>query len=371
MKKVRIFWIACIILIAGALAARIYYIWPAIQPTLGNRLQHPISLSGATPTPTRPRLRPDLATGMIFPQWGPTAYTATDKNWTQGLQEIQQQTAARWIGLYIQFHQESEFSTVVHSAQDTPTPEALQSGIEQARKMGYHVYVFPTITLDSAHSWAGYIQYTTEAQNQAWFDNYWQLLKPYVQACQIAGCERFSIGNEYEGLERSPAFYWHQLINRVHEIYSGQIVYNMNFSSQLKYAVPAWMSDPLLTAIGVSSYYSLTDEEAPIPQEQLPELWKSRVQTHLDQLSTDLDKPVFISEIGYRNSNYAGYNPYQGVDDGRPDDQTQAALYNAALENIARDPRIDGVFIWAWSMPPFAPNYKPAAKVIHQWFEQL
>lgn len=367
MKKVRMLWLVCIVLIAGALAVRVYFIWPTLQPALRSHL----SLPAATATPTAPRIRPDLATGMIFPQWGPTAYTAADKNWTQGLQEIQQQTAARWIGLYIQFHQTSEFSTIVHSAQDTPTPEAVQSGIEQAHKMGYSVYVFPTITLDGAHAWAGYIKYTTEAQNQAWFDNYWQLLKPYAQACQAAGCERFSIGNEYEGLERSPDFYWHQLLQQVHSVYSGQIVYNMNFSSQLKYPVPAWMSDPLITAIGVSSYYSLTDAEGSIPQEQLPELWKSRVQTHLDQLASDLNKPVFISEIGYRDSNYAGYNPYQSIDDGRRDDQMQAALYDAALANIAQDHSIDGVFIWAWSMPPFAPNYKPAARVLHQWFERL
>lgn len=369
MKKVRVLWIACIVLIVVALGARIYAIWPALKITLGNQLPH--QATQAVPTPARPRMRPDLATGIIFPQWGPEAYTPLNRNWTQGLQEIQVQTAARWIGMYIQLHQASVLSTVVHGAQDTPTPESVSRGIEQAHRMGYHVYVFPTITVDANHAWAGSIAYSDNTLTRAWFESYWQVLKPYVQACARAGCERFSIGNEYEGLERSSADAWHQLLQKVHRVYSGQIVYNMNFSSQLKYAVPSWMSDPLLRAIGVSSYYSLTTDEVSISPKRLPALWKSRVQAHLDKLSTEVGKPVFISEIGYRDTNYAGYRPYQGVDDGRRDDQMQGALYNAALEDIATDHQIDGIFIWAWSVQPFAPNNKPAAKVLQQWFEKL
>lgn len=369
MKKIRVFWIVCIILIALALGARIYTIWPSLKHNVGDQLSR--SASQLIPTPTRPRLRPDLATGIIFPQWGSEAYTSSDTNWTQGLQEIKTQTAARWVGMYIQFHQASAFSTVVHSGQDTPTPASLARGVDQARRMGYHVYVFPTITLDSNHAWAGTIKFADQAQNRAWFNSYWQLLRPYIQACAAVGCERFSIGNEYEGLEHSPGSYWQQLLAQVHSIYTGQIVYNMNFSSQLKYRAPTWMSDPLLTAIGVSSYYSVTTEEVSVPRTQLPALWRSRVEANLDQLSTEIGKRVFISEIGYRDSNYAGYKPYQAVDNGQRDDQMQAALYSAALEDIATDHQIDGIFIWAWSVSPFAPNNKPAAQVLQQWFEKL
>lgn len=369
MKKVGVFWIACIVLIAAALCLRVYTIRSTLQP--GQASQLPRNTGQFTPIPTRLRMRPDLETGMIFPQWGPDAYTPSDKNWRQGLQEIWTQTAARWIGIYLQFHQASASSTVVHGAQDTPTPANIRRGVEQARQMGYHVYVFPTITLDNDHAWDGTIRYTTDVQNQAWFDSYWQILKPYAQVCEAAGCDRFSIGNEYEGLEHSPGFYWHQLLNRMHSVYSGQLVYNMNFSSQLQYAVPAWMSDPLLKAIGVSSYYSLTSEEVAIPLGQLPALWKSHVEANLDKLSRDVNKPVFLSEIGYRDTNFAGYHPYQAMDDGQRNDQMQAALYNAALQDIATDHQIDGIFIWAWSIPPFAPNNKPAARVLQQWFEKL
>lgn len=374
MSKFRVIALGCILLIAVALVARLYMIWPTLTPQITAQTRQITGQPASPPTPTptpRPRLRPDLATGMILPQWGPKAYSASDKNWTQGLQEVQSQTAARWIGLYIQFHQDSEFTPNVHRGADAPTPEGVKAGVELAHKLGYHVYVFPAITLDGPHSWAGYIRYADNAENQNWFDNYWQQLQPYVQACAEANCDRFSIGNEYEGLERSPATYWHQLLQRVHSIYSGQIVYNMNFSSQQKYPVPDWMSDPLLSEVGVSAYYSLTDTEQSLPQAQLPALWKSHVQAPLDTLSKDLGKPVFIAEIGYRDSNFAGYNPYQAEDNGTRDDQMQAALYNAAMQNIADDKKIDGVFIWAWSMQPFTPKNKPAAKTLFEWYDKL
>lgn len=71
------------------------------------------------------------------------------------------------------------------------------------------------------------------------------------------------------------------------------------------------------------------------------------------------------------NTSHATYHPYQDADQGKKDLKMQAALYDAALQNIANDHLIDGVFIWAWSKPPFAPNSTPAAQTIHQWYERL
>ncbi|GCE24805.1 hypothetical protein KDA_02890 [Dictyobacter alpinus] len=376
--KYRIIWLTAIALLLVILLVRIYAVRPAGLEQLFSQTQSAQSNQGTsshapassiTPTPTPPPLRPNLAAGMIFPQWGPRSYTTADKNWEPGLKEIRTQTGANWIGLYLQFHQDSEFTTNVHIAHDGQTPAGLKAGIEMAHKMGYRVYVFPAITLDNAHAWGGYIRYDTDVDNQAWFDNYWHQLQPFLQACQQAKCDRFSIGNEYEGLEQSPDSYWHQLLTRVHSVYPGQIVYSRNFSSQLKYPVAGWMRDPLLSEVGLSSYYSLIDTETSIPKQQLPDLWKNRVQPHLDAMARDLGKPVFISEIGYRNTSYAGYLPYQDTDNGVKDPTMQAALLDAAFQNIAKDKLIDGVFVWAWSKPPFAPNYTPAAKTIHHWYD--
>ncbi|GER86092.1 hypothetical protein KDW_02540 [Dictyobacter vulcani] len=378
--NVRIIWIMLIVLLLGILLARIYVAPPAAlvqllqqtQSAQSNRgTQHDVSSPSITLKPTPPPLRPNLVAGIIFPQWGPRSYTTADKNWEPGLKKIHTQTGANWISLYLQLHQDSEFTTNVHIARDGQTPAGLKAGVEMAHKMGYRVYVFPAITLDNTHAWGGYIKYATGTDNQVWFNNYWRQIQPFLQACQQAKCDRFSIGNEYEGLEQSPDIYWHQLLTRVHTVYSGQIVYSRNFSSQLKYPISPWMKDPLLSEIGLSSYYSLIDTETKVTKQQLPGLWKSRVQSHLDEMARMLGKPVFISEIGYRDTIYAGYLPYQDTDDGVKDLDMQAALFDAAFQNIANDKLIDGVFIWAWSKPPFAPNYTPAAKVIHHWYDRF
>ncbi len=51
--------------------------------------------------------RPTFETGMIFPQWGQTAYSKGDPNWSIGLSDMQQQTAAQWVAIPINLYQTS------------------------------------------------------------------------------------------------------------------------------------------------------------------------------------------------------------------------------------------------------------------------
>ncbi len=75
-----------------------------------------------------------------------------------------------------------------------------------------------------------------------------------------------------------------------------------------------------------------------------------------------------LSEIGYRNSADALYQPWQWKSSAPPDPDLQAAAYEAALQNIIRDPYIAGAFFWGWSVPAFAPNWLPAAQTLHRWY---
>jgi hypothetical protein len=49
----------------------------------------------------------------------------------------------------------------------------------------------------------------------------------------------------------------------------------------------------------------------------------------------------------------------------------QAMAFNAALMNSAQDNRIVGMFVWAWSVPVFQPNWRPAAEVIKYWYSAI
>ena len=103
--------------------------------------------------------RPTFETGMIFPQWGQTAYSTEDPNWSIGLSDIQQQTAAQWVAIPINLYQTSVTSTQVTTAAITPTIQALVEGIHAAKARYYHVFVVPLLTTGGTLTW--YAQFTS------------------------------------------------------------------------------------------------------------------------------------------------------------------------------------------------------------------
>lgn len=314
--------------------------------------------------------RPAFQTGMIFPQWGTNAYDTTDTNWQIGLKDIEKQTGAQWIEVPINFYQSSVTSTQVTTTSITPTPEAMAAGISTARAKHFHVFVVPLLSAGGTLTWAGSIQFADPRLLQAWFDSYWQALKPYAIAAAQAGAEQLAIGTEMEKLQYIQPSYWTQLIERVHQVFPGQITYDMNWSS-LYNPIPSWMSNPLLATIGVSVYIPLTDTPQRLDPSVLPSLWRANIEKLLDTLALKIGHPVIISEIGYRNSAYALYRPWQRdaiAQAEPPDTQEQAAAYDAALRDVLTDPNITGIYFWAWSVPLFQPNWKPAAKVLFKWY---
>ena len=128
------------------------------------------------------------------------------------------------------------------------------------------------------------------------------------------------------------------------------------------------MHDPLLSAIGISAYFPLTQTPHRLAPAALPALWSAAIRTRIDAFARQLGKPVLLSEIGYRNSVDALYQPWTQTTHAPADPQEQAAAYNAALQNSMHDPYIMGIYFWAWSYPVYQPNNLPAAHVLFQWY---
>jgi glycosyl hydrolase family 113 len=321
-------------------------------------------------TPVIRMRRPNFQTGIIFPQWGTNAYDSTDKNWQVGLKDIQNQTSAQWIEIPINLYQSSVTSTQVTVSDITPTPNAVAAGIRTAQASYYHVFIVPLLSVGGTLTWSGSIQFSTTQQMQQWFDSYWQALQPYVVAAAQAGAEELAIGTELEKLQLAPATLWNQMIERVHQIFPGKLTYDMNWSS-LYYQIPSWMHNPMLTAVGVSVYIPLTDTPQRLDPATIPGLWQEKIGKLLDSFSIQLSKQVFISEIGYRDSAFALYRPWERDAQAQAepaDPEEQAAAYNAALMNVVVDPHIMGIYFWAWSVPMFEPNWKLAAKILYKWY---
>lgn len=340
-----------------------------VQPTVGGT--RPATATQPSTTPTPPQLlRPDLERGIVYPDWGQSSYGIGDSTWQQGVADIKTQTGATWLEMPVVMRQSTATSLDIGPDSNTVGLDAFASGIHRAVSLGYHVFVVPLTDVVAHGSWAGAIQFQSQQLLQAWFDRYWNGIKPYAQAAQDAGAEQMAIGSELEWLaHNAPATFWNQLISRVQSVFKGTLTYDMNWSPSLTEAPPNWLKNPGLGKIGLSEYVSLIDSSQHVDPGAMPALWKSRVGTLIDNFATQVGKPLILSEVGYRNSSDALYNPYVGESSAPADEQEQAAAYAAALINVFADTHIAGVFFWAWdNVGKLSFAGHQAVQVVYRWY---
>ena len=217
--------------------------------------------------------------------------------------------------------------------------------------------------------WSGSITFNSTAQEQAWFDSYWNAILPYVSAAASLNVEQMAIGTELQKLQRIvPDALWNQLIARIRGVFQNTLTYDMNWSS-LPLPMPAWLRNANLTYIGVSTYIPLLDKSARVDPSDMAALWRTKIKTQLDALAAQLGKEVLITEIGYRNSSDALYRTWEQDSTAGADPQEQAGAYDAALSNVFTDPSIAGTFFWGWDdVGRFAINGQPAVGVLLKWY---
>jgi len=312
--------------------------------------------------------RPDFEAGIVFPEWTPDGYGA---KWQQQLPAIQTQSGARWMEMTVFLSQATDNSTQVRTNQSTPTPQSFARGIKAARDQGYHVFVVPLMGVDSpADQWAGTIQFSNYQDEAQWFDSYWKTYQPYAEVAAQNGADQLAIATEMVLLQQSaPATLWNTLISRIHSVFPGTLTYDMDWSS-LGQAPPSWMSNTLLAVIGISEYLQLANDHTRVDPKDIPGLWKTIVKTALDNFSQQVGKSLVISEIGYRNTADALYQPWARYSTvSPPDPEEQAAACDAALINVIPDPHITGIFFWGWDgVEGFKLSGQPALAVLNKWY---
>ncbi|HLI07262.1 MAG TPA: hypothetical protein VKV40_11900 [Ktedonobacteraceae bacterium] len=324
-----------------------------------------------TATGTHPPVlvRPAFERGVIYPQWSQNGYGVQDTTWQQDVSTMKTQTGAQWIEIPVLFSQATSSSTTVEVSPSTPDVQSFTQGIERAHALGYHVFFVPLMQVRQPDGWSGSITFTTNTQEQEWFDSYWHTLQPYIAAAAQQHVEQMAIGTELQTLQQTvPAPLWNQLMIRIRGTFNGTLTYDMNWSS-LGQPMPDWLKNPTLTYIGVSEYIPLLTSPARIDPAAMPALWQQKVKTQLDALASALGKPVLITEIGYRNSSDALYHTWEATSKAQADPAEQAGAYNAALSNALKDTHIAGTFFWGWNdVGMFAIAGQPAVQVLHKWY---
>lgn len=305
--------------------------------------------------------------GIVTPQWHQA--DAYGPSWQSSLQDIKTQTGAGWIEFSLLFSQASSSSTTVLATESTPLVTSFATGIRQAHAKGFRVFVVPLMTVNEPGGWAGGIKFSNEQDEQKWFDSYWNTFQPYVQAAAQEGADQLAIATECSWLQQNaPASLWNQLIDRIRSVFTGTLTYDMNWYP-LDPPIPSWYSNQNISMIGVSSYIPLITAANRVDPSAMPDLWRDKVKSILDNLSTKIGKPVLISEIGYRNTSDALYDTWVQDSTLPVDNDEQSGAYSATLTNAVPDQHIAGIFCWGWEdVGRFTLKGQPVVSVLYKWF---
>lgn len=297
-------------------------------------------------------------------------------------------TGTNWIALLVPIEQQTIASTDVSRSQyGTPTDSALRHVIDLAHSLGMRVALNPNICLsqDPSH-YPRQIgtTFTSEAEWQAWFASYREIIIHYATLAQDANTDMFFIGQELRGTIYREAE-WRSIAQDVRQVFDGPIIYeatgdaNPLLSEELM--INWWDA---VDYIGVHGYFSLTNSLNPTVEE-LKSAWIQKgYLSRFENLSQKFQRPIIVAEIGYLSADGTNIIPsmtafHKKYPDAPLDLQEQADCYQSALEVFWGKPWLKGIFWWQWLANPVKwpggpndksefPYGKPAEEVLKQFY---
>jgi hypothetical protein len=249
-------------------------------------------------------------------------------------------TGANWISLVVTHYQENYSTTEIFPTEATPTDEDLNHVITLAHNLGLGVMLKPHIDLDNdSDHWRGQIgDGFNDFKWSEWFASYELFIGRYAQFAQDHNVDLFCIGTELSRTQIQESR-WRETIFLVRSKYDGPITYAANHGGEEK--ITWWDA---LDFIGVDAYYRITKENDPTVDD-LIDGWKPHVES-LKDVSTTWQKPVIITELGYRSRNGANQQGWGGPEENTIDMQELADAYEAAFLSLYNQPWLAGIYWW-------------------------
>jgi hypothetical protein len=242
-----------------------------------------------------------------------------------------------------------------------------------ARARGIRTLLKPHLWLRdrSDGRWVGSIAMKNEKDWAAWFARYEEFIVHYARLAEALGMEGLCIGTELEGTTRRTAD-WRRIIAAVRAVYHGRLTYAANWSGEFE-QVEFWDD---LDWIGVQAYFPLSDK-AGASVDELVAAWAPHV-ARIEKVQARFERPVLLTEIGYKASERATVEPWQWTTTDRYDPEEQARAYEAAFRVLWDKPWCAGMYWWKWFPVGhreaggrdryFTPQDKPAEKVLAKWY---
>ncbi len=249
---------------------------------------------------------------------------------------------------------------------------AVTYSLREARRRGWFALLKPQIWVSGA--WPGDVDYDDAADWDKFFDRYYRWLRHYALLADMEGADGLAVGTELVQATLKYPARWQAMITKIRGIYRGKLTYAANWGEEFENVTFLKEFD----AIGLNAYYPLSDNPAATDEELL-----AGARTWLDraaQRAADLNKPLWLTEVGFRSVTAPWVNPHAEAGDRAADAAAQARAYRALARAATETSRLEGVFIWKWPSyltytgaddTGFAPVDKPAAGVIRDWFREM
>jgi hypothetical protein len=245
--------------------------------------------------------------------------------------------------------------------------DRLAATTQQAHALGMRVMLKPHIWIRGG-TWIGDQSLSDEAAWSRWLASYREFILHYAKLAQAEKMDAFALGTELKRASRRHPEFWRALIAEIRAIYKGRLTYAANWDEAAE--VPFWA---LLDEIGVQEYEPPAQKRGATLAE-LRAGW-TRIAANLESLAKKYDKPIVLTELGYRPIIDAALAPSTWAD-APYDGNAQADCYRAALESLSGKPWLRGIYIWKWftdsrdedGPTDFSPAGKPAEKVLGEFY---
>lgn len=285
-------------------------------------------------------------------------------------------TGADSAGILVTWYWDPQSDRIRPDPLRTPTDDALQYAMDELHGRGLQVMLKPHIDGPDG-TWRGNMK-PSPVNGSVWFQEYKAFITRYAALAQSNAAELLAIGTELKQISSNAPF-WTDVIQSVRAIYAGMLTYAANaVSADDEFtAVPFWDQ---LDLIGLNAYFPLTNMDDP-PVPALVAAW-SRNLNNLDAIAavksvhTAYNKPVVLTEIGYRSARGCNRQPFLWQSQGDYDPQEQADCYEAFFRVWSQQASwMQGAFWWDWPVAPpsqtaaeYTPQGKAANDTLKEWF---
>jgi len=249
---------------------------------------------------------------------------------------------------------------------------AVTGSFIHAKTLGMQTLLKPQIYFPGA--WPGEVKMENEEDWEQWFQYYRQWITHYAMLASLHEMDALCVGVEFVHTTQTHPEKWSELIRDLRKLYAGPITYAANWGIEAEKL--AFGSE--LDFIGVNCYYPLSKKEA-ASQDDLREGFE-KIKTRLKAISEQHNRPVVLTEVGFRCVTRAWYNPHAEREGRSFDTKAQDMGYEAVLEGVYEEDWCKGMFWWKWptymsyaerNPTSFTPCKRNAAHTLEDWYGRI